>query len=647
MKSVERQRVPGEGWFLTAATLVLVVAAGIRLFMLQDVPPGLSQDEVLNADIAELIRQGQNALFFREGFGHEPMYHYLAAPFRPLLGDNFLAIRLPSVYLGLLLVALTMGWVRRDFGPVAGLVTGAGLAISWWPVVFSRIGLRPILEPLLLVLAAWFWRRRPWLAGLFLGLSMYSYTAARAMFLLPAGLALYLLIFGRKHQDFREELKSSLVVLVAGLVISMPLFLTLWADPSLQQRVDQLGDPLSELLNGQVGPVLRLSVATLGVFSVKGDPRWTYSIPGRPFFDPLTAMFFFGGFILSVSRWRQTNYVFVLLWLLVGVLPSAITPQAPSTIRIIGALPIVYLFPGLAISWLYKRAYPAFGRSVRTRLHPGIVRVGLIAVLVGLVALNLGLTIRDGFVRWPAELETRFKYQTVLLDIARRWQEHPFGSPVIADGFYEPIDHDSIRRDFGNNLPVRWVQNGGAVVFPEEGSGFLFVPEYAPLEQELSTLAGLKTEPDYRSPGQPSFAVYELPNEPILPTLPDPPTFDDLITLLGYSLLPARADGSFPLITYWQVEDMLPADLAIFAHLLGSEGELVSQHDTLDAAAAHLRAGDRFLQLHILPPPSEDARAPGSLSLGLYTRGDDRRLTWAGIPGDQIILVSDLDFDKK
>jgi 4-amino-4-deoxy-L-arabinose transferase-like glycosyltransferase len=140
--------------------LILLLAAAFRLVALPDLPPGLAQDEVLDADIALFIRGGEHALFFRHGYGHEPLYHYLAAPFAPLLGDNWLAIRLPSVYLGLLLVALTMRWARRDYGAAAALVAGLGLAISWWPVVFSRIGIRPILAPLLLVAAVWFWPLR-------------------------------------------------------------------------------------------------------------------------------------------------------------------------------------------------------------------------------------------------------------------------------------------------------------------------------------------------------------------------------------------------------------------------------------------------------------------------------------------------------
>ncbi len=208
----------------------------MRLIFLQDVPPGLSQDEVLNADIVTFIRQGYHALFFREGYGHEPLYHYWSVPFQVLFGDNILSIRLPAVYLGLLLVALTMRWTRREFGSFAAVAAGIGLAISWWPVIFSRIGLRPIMEPVLLLLFAWFWPRRPWLAGLFLGLSLYTYTGARVLLLLPLSLFLYWLLAGRwamvsKGRLFRWQLPqpavAALIVLLVSLLLALPLALPL------------------------------------------------------------------------------------------------------------------------------------------------------------------------------------------------------------------------------------------------------------------------------------------------------------------------------------------------------------------------------------------------------------------------------------
>ncbi|MCI0397456.1 MAG: glycosyltransferase family 39 protein, partial [Chloroflexi bacterium] len=608
------------------------------LVALQDIPPGLAQDEILDADIAAFIRQGQHALFFREGYGHEPLFHYLAAPFQPLLGDNYLSIRLPAAFLGLLLVAATMRWARREFGPAAGLVAGAGLAVSWWPIIFSRIGLRPILEPLLLVLAAWFWPRRPLWAGLFLGLSVYSYTAARVVFLIPLGLAAQALVAEKDRAGRIGRAQSAVIVLALTLLVTLPMYLTLRADPTLQQRVDQLSEPLEALRQGDWRPVLEASVATLGVCCLTGDPRWTYSLPGRPLFDPLTALLFLAGLILAIRRARRPAYGPALIWLAATLLPSAITPQAPSTVRLVGAMPVVYLMPGLAAQWLLQAA----GRTTAR-----IRQIALPVSLLALLFLNLGRTIWDGFIAWPAAVETHFNYQTVFLEIARHRQTQPEGTPVIAESFFEPIDHDSVRRNLGREIAARWVQGGGAIIFPAGGDGRFYVPEYAPPAVELAAAAGLTSTPFYQSEGRPSFAVYALPPAPQVPSMASPVTFDGAITLLGYELLLPQDGQPLRLVTHWQVASALPWDLAIFVHLLATDGTIISQHDGLDAAPATLRPGDAFIQYHVLRLPEEQPGQPLTLQLGLYTRGDGRRLTHAGRPADRLILAEELVFDER
>ena len=61
-----RSSLSSRQW-LWLATLILLVAASFRLVALMDVPPGLAQDEVLDADIASFIRGGEKGLFFLPG----------------------------------------------------------------------------------------------------------------------------------------------------------------------------------------------------------------------------------------------------------------------------------------------------------------------------------------------------------------------------------------------------------------------------------------------------------------------------------------------------------------------------------------------------------------------------------------------------
>lgn len=624
--------------FVAGTTAVLLLALVMRAVLLHDVPPGLAQDEVLNADVASFIRGGYHALFFREGYGHEPLYHYWQVPFQALLGDNVVSIRLPALFLGMLLVAATMRWARREFGSAAALTAGALLAVSWWPIIFSRVGLRPIMEPLFLVAFAWFWPKRPWLAGLLLGLTFYTYTGARVLFALPGLMVVYgLLLSWRRHAWQTQLLRAGLIVLLVATAVYLPLGLTLRADPTLQQRVEQLQGPLEALRAGDVGPILDTTLRTLGVFSFTGDPRWTYTLPNRPLFDPFTALFFYAGLLLTLLRFWQPRYAFVLAWLLVGLIPSAVTPQAPSTVRLVGAMPVVYLLPGLSLDWLWRRARGAQHRAWATA-------VPLLAV--GLLGLNLALTVRDGFLRWPQALETRLRYQTVFLDMARYREAHSDGALVVADGFYRPIVADSLRRNLNADPGARWVQTGadvaGALVLPVEGNGRFYVPEFAPPADALWDAIGMLPQPDYRSADAPSFAVYALP-ETVLAADFMPVTLGGAIRLVGYEILPAAAGSPLQMITFWQTAGTLPHDLAAFVHLVDESGEIVSQHDGFDAAPATLHPGDMVIQRHVLFLPPEVAGGENGryhLQLGLYARSTGERLLRSdGIaPADRILL---------
>lgn len=635
--------------FLWLGTAILLVAALMRLVALRDIPPGLSQDEILDADIVRFIWQGQHAFFFREGYGHEPLFHYLAAPFQLLLGDNLLAIRLPPGFAGLLLVAAMMRWVGKDYGRLTGLLAGSFVAISWWAIIFSRVGIRPILLPLLLVGVGYFWpypgrsdRRRVVLSGLFLGLSLYSYTAAQAVLLLPAAYFAYLLLLRwwarrRNHTaptaiDSRALL-APVAVLAIALLLVTPMLLTWWADPTLLQRVDQLSGPLDSLRAGDPGPLFESTLATLGVFAFTGDPRITYMMPGVPLLDPLTALCFAIGVGIALVRGAgDPAYGLPIIWLLIGLLPSALTPQAPSTIRLIGALPVVYLIPALTINRGLEFAAQRMGDRRRVVTLLGGLFVALL--LVG----NLARTLRDGFMRWPNDLETRMRYQAVLRDIAVELDRPGSGEPVIAEAFFEPIDHDSLRRNLGYDLQARWVQQQHALVLPAGGSGRLYVPEYASLDVALFEAAGMTSEPLFRSRNSPSYGVYNLPASAAMPQLAESITFDGMFTLLGVQLLPSRESGELPVLTLWRVESALPEDMAIFVHLTEGDGRLVAQDDALDAAPATLQPGDLVLQLHLIQLPERLPEAGLGLELGLYRRGDGSRLMHPGTPPDRILL---------
>lgn len=443
------------------------------------------------------------------------------------------------------------------------------------------------------------------------------------------------------------------VVGLVSLLIYAPLALTLAANPELQQRIQQLEGPLLALKQGDFAPVIHATLATLGSFTFTGDPRWTYSLPGRPLFDWFTAIFFYAGVALTFSRWRQPHYAVLIGWLLVALLPSALSPDAPSTVRMIGALPVIYLMPGLAIAaagrWLREKGRAPVARAARRPIF--------IAVLIAVLTLNFVRTVNDGFIRWPAHLETRLRYQTALRDIGRHWRDnYSESSLVIAEVFFEPIDSDSLRRSIEDAANARWIQTGagmaGALVWPasEKGKeGVLYVPEYAPLAPELIEATGLEREPLYRSGDSPSFAVYRLPSAPVSTLLQPPPSFkgelggESIIELYGVTIL-ETSPQHIELVSLWEVNDALPGDMAIFIHVTDDQGDIIAQYDGLDVAAITLRQGDKFLQRHVIALPAELELGVFSLNLGLYRRGDAIRLPLA--TGGDVVSIGQCKLDE-
>ncbi|NJN81747.1 MAG: hypothetical protein HC802_05295, partial [Caldilineaceae bacterium] len=196
---------PPRQWLIWALLVVIVVAAALRLWSLDNLPPGLFYDEAFNGVDARGVLSGENRpLYFTGNNGREPLYIYLQALIVALLGPNAYALRFTSALIGIVTIPLTFLAARTLFamtptdepnqlGPISpewlALFAAAGLAISYWHVNLSRLGFRAILLPLISALALlFFWkawvggqRRDFGWAGFWFSLAFYSYTAGRLM----------------------------------------------------------------------------------------------------------------------------------------------------------------------------------------------------------------------------------------------------------------------------------------------------------------------------------------------------------------------------------------------------------------------------------------------------------------------------------
>lgn len=547
---------------LFITNFLLLLAALFRLAFLTDLPVGLSQDEVLNADIVEGILAGRHAIFFREGFGHEPLYHYFSAPFQLLLGDNWVSIKFPAFALSMIGVALAMRWARREFGTNVSLWTGAGLAVAWWPVIFGRLGLRPILLPVCLVLVMWWYERKPVWAGVALTAAFYTYTPAWVMAGLPIGFGL-----------MKRLRRQSVIVGATALLLSSPLIWTLITDPSLLERGGQLSGPLTALLAGDPNPLVSAILRTIGAFGFVSEPRLTYGLLDQPLLNLVLGIFLLAGIFFALTLGMRGRMV--VIWFVLGILPSMLTPDAPSSIRMIGAVIPTFTLIGIYLDSLGQL-------SGRERL------VNLLGyclwVFVGISTVLTGIQWRE---------EGAFKYQGFLAQTVKATD----GDAVIGRNFYYPIDDDSVRRMLGTPHQTRFVQGGKALIFTADELPLYLDPDGVALDEALIP---------WRD------APYDFTFEPAVSE-----KMSDYLRLDGFSV-----DASTVLYAY-TVLATPPSDIRLFTHAVETIGQPpLTQDDSFDAIPAFLQAGDRILQVQRVPLSDGNC-----LVHGVYLRESGERIS--------------------
>jgi 4-amino-4-deoxy-L-arabinose transferase-like glycosyltransferase len=661
---------PWRRWEWVLLVLILCLAALLRLWNLDSIPPGLTHDEAGHGQDSINILRGARPLYETVGYGREPLYDYVVAGAMAISGRaSYLELRAVSAIFGLLTIVTTYLWVRQAFGRWEALLTCAWLAGSFWAVSVSRQALRSTLLPAFLGAAACAWwrgafssgkhSRASWLwfvlSGLFIAATLWTYMAARVTWLLFLALPIYLLLTDTLR--FKRHFFGMLLTLVVAGLVAAPMFVWLLQHPGAEQRFTQLDQPLRSLIEGDLKQIWSNSLGTLGMFTVRADDLWMYNLSGRPWLGAVEGVLFCIGVLLALWQWKRPRHMMVLLWLVAGSAPSIVTGVSASATRAVAILPVLYVFPAVGLVACFK--------WLEGRIKGRWVRV-IFVLAAAFLVLTVGVqTYSDYFVVWANERDVRVAYHTTLFEVARDLdrQAIPPGTVVVLSSIYPGRFHDPYALDLmmeRSDLSLRWVDGRGALVFPDAPSR-LVVKALAPLDSELERVikppyARLIEERHLRSDDlNPGFSVYEWDsvsalealralavrqpagwsNSSIFPVddpqslyqpLDLPANLGGVVALEGYELsAQAVAPGdTITLVTYWRVLSVPDVDLdvVLFTHLLSPSGDpsIIAQQDRLDAPAWNWKTGEVFAQVHRL---TIDQVPSGHylLEVGAYTRG--------------------------
>jgi hypothetical protein len=496
------------------------------------------------------------------------------------------------------------------------------------------------------------------------GAAFYAYAAAYALPLIFAAFYLYLLIFRR--EALRRSPIGHVLFWAAAIVAYLPLWLTLNTIEGGYARFGNVSEPLQALQAGDPLPLLEGIKAALLMWTHHGDPLWRYNVAGTPVFGLAVAVVFVIGLLVVMGR-RREHYVLLLLWLLLGVAPCAVTDQPPSSLRATVALPATYLVLAIGLDGLHALAR-------RQRLPVWFWP----ALATALAALSLGRTCFLYFDVWRTTEDVRHVYRADLAEVAAYLQTHaPPGSVAISTT--EPNHLDPFIFDYtphGDVTDIRWFDGLYALVFPAgPAPSWAFVTmEPTPPERVWTYLdPAVLLEERHFNNGALAFALYALPpGDAALAAYP-PPThqgvwvagvsafppddpdgvrralaypvqFGDVAQIMGYEAGTAVHPGDWvPLTLVWRVsrDVTTPEPWSVFVHLLSPEGDLVAGRDFLPVPAETWREGDVFVELHDLPTDPSLAAGLYHLEIGLYTLADGSRFPVMvdGEPvGDRLLL---------
>lgn len=312
-----------------------------------------------------------------------PAYHYIVAAFAYFLGASYNTYKLASVVTGLATIVLIYLLGKEFAGPRVGLLSALAGAVSFWIILFARLGSSPqILSPVLTAGAVYFLlrfkRSRRWydvvISAIFAGWGLFTYPSTFVVPVIILALILWQLVFFHERAVWWRALAiASLVLLpfVVGFVF------TIRANPAFTQG----GYVGSKVAEQRQSPILIAEtfganmLKTLGMFQVHGDEAFRTNVAGKPMLDPLSSLMMDLGLLWILLNPRlRSRWAFIIGSALILLMPSAapgiMAIEIPSASRSLGVAPFIFVLAGSGMdaTWTTVQQVITSRGNLKTRL---------------------------------------------------------------------------------------------------------------------------------------------------------------------------------------------------------------------------------------------------------------------------------------
>lgn len=462
--------------YIILLIFILVLAAFLRLWQLDVIPPGLYPDEAINGNEA-ITNPGQ--IFYHENNGREGLFINLIAFSFSIFGISIWSLKIVPAIIGILTV-LGLYLLALELFQISGfgfqvskniaLLSSFFLAVSFWHINFSRIGFRAILIPFILVFLFYFlfkgFRTKKILnfiiSGIFFGLGFHTYISYRLIVIaLPLIFILWWLIYKKQNLQKKFLLFTGCWLLVA-FIIAMPIGIYF-----LQNPQDFIGRASGVSIFSAENPIKEFGkslILHLGMFNFYGDGNWRHNFAGSPMlFWPIGILFLIGFFISFREIFKKSNYqnknyqvlsIFCFLFsvFFAMLLPGVLTREGlPHALRIIGVIPVVYIFAGLG-GWIiyqwFNQNVKKTKRSSRSKIY-GMNKKLLVLASIAFLLMTGIIQFDKYFVKWARLPEVEGAFSKNYVEIGNYLNSLPLETQK-----YVIVNQGGVPVPFPDGLPM-------------------------------------------------------------------------------------------------------------------------------------------------------------------------------------------------
>lgn len=446
--------------------------------MLTSVPPSLNWDEVSQGYTAYSVAQtgadewGEKLpLFFRSyGEWKSAVYIYLLVPFIKIFGLNAWSIRLPAAISGIISVYLMYLLGKKLYTKDVGLWAAFLMAVTPWSFVLGRPAFEANVALTLTLTGTYFLLRSLPLthypsiiiSALCFGLAPHTYNSAK---LVVPFLVIYLIWSSKLYKN----IKSTLLILGILAVFAYPILTNLISGHA-QARFTQVGITSDQttitkfyslrqslglppflqkiIINKPSYFVYYLTNNFLGYLSPgfliwHGGDRPQHSLPYHgvlyltEFASVLTGLYY----AFSI---KKSNRLLPLVFIVIGIIPAALTRESEHVLRSILAIPGFVLLAGLGLEYLQTHK-----SKLLARWFVGLLALEIVIFMTSYFTWYPRLNARDwqyGYAQVSSYLASHAgKYDQVVMT---KW----YGEPQLFLAFYNKWDPEWYQSENKNNI---------------------------------------------------------------------------------------------------------------------------------------------------------------------------------------------------